>query len=113
MQSDTRTSQPAVANNSAKANPLKTEHTPNMRLQLLQQDIRRNFEDNVRNEENGQRGIIFRAVNDIQILLEPENRRITDIHPTRAPQLAFIKPERTVHNMKPNRNGIIPIQKRQ
>lgn len=52
-----------------------------MRLQFLEQDIGRNLKNDIRDEENRQCRIIFGPMDNIQILLEPENRRITDIHP--------------------------------
>lgn len=44
------------------------ERTPNMRLEFLQQDIGRNLEDDIRDEENGQGGVIFGPLFDIQVL---------------------------------------------
>lgn len=39
-----------------------------MRLEFLQQDIGRNLEDDIRDEENGQGGVIFGPLFDIQVL---------------------------------------------
>lgn len=50
-----------------------------MRFQFLEQEIGRNLENNIRNEEDGQRGIVFGPMQDTQVFLESENRRITDI----------------------------------
>jgi len=50
-----------------------------VRLQFLEQEIGRNLEDDIRNEENGQCGVVFSPMQDTQIFLESKNRRITDI----------------------------------
>ena len=43
--------------------------TPKMRLQLLHQNVRRDFENNVGNKKDRQRGVVFRARLDIQVFL--------------------------------------------
>lgn len=50
-----------------------------MRLHLLQQDIGRDLADNIRNEENCQRGIILRSFYDIQVFLEAQEGGIADV----------------------------------
>lgn len=55
--------------------------TPDMRFQFLQQDVRRNFADDIGNEENRQGGIIFGSRGDVQVGLEIEQCCITDIDP--------------------------------
>lgn len=42
-------------------------HTPNMGPQFLEQDVGRDFEDNVGNEENSQGRIVFCSFRDSQI----------------------------------------------
>ena len=60
-----------------------------MRLEFLEQDIGRNLEDDIRDEENSQRGIIFGSLFDIQVLFQPHNGGITDIDSANQPnQLA-------------------------
>lgn len=54
-----------------------------MRLQLLEQDVGRNFEENIRHEENRQCGVIFRSRRQAQFGLEAENGGITDINTMR------------------------------
>jgi ribosomal protein L18 len=51
-----------------------------MRLELLKQHIRRNLENNIWNEKNRERTVVFRSLGDVQILLETENSGITDIN---------------------------------
>jgi ribosomal protein L18 len=51
-----------------------------MRLELLKQHIRRNLENNIWNEKNRERAVVFRSLGDVQILLETENSGITDIN---------------------------------
>lgn len=58
--------------------------TPHMWLELLEQHIRRNLEQNVRHEEDGERGIVLRAVHNVQVLLEPQDGSITDVDSVRA-----------------------------
>lgn len=53
--------------------------TPDMGLELLQHHIRRDFEDDVRHEENCERGVISRSFDNIQIFLESENSGIRNI----------------------------------
>lgn len=59
------------------------QRTPNMGLQLLEQNVRRNFEKNIRHEENRQCGIIFRSGRQAQLGLESKNGGITDINTIR------------------------------
>lgn len=76
-----------------------------MRLQFLQQNIGRDLrkpvnagvpdrsmshrdyvsylEDDVRDKEDCQRRVIFRSINDVEILLEVEEGGITDVDPVR------------------------------
>lgn len=56
-----------------------------MRLEFLQQDIGRNLKDDIRDEEDGQRGVIFGALFDIQVLFQPHNGGITDIDSANRP----------------------------
>jgi hypothetical protein len=51
-----------------------------MRLQFLQEDIGRNLEDNIRHKENGQCSVVFSSCLNVQVLLQPQNRRITDVN---------------------------------
>lgn len=57
--------------------------TPDMGLQLLEQNVGWNFKDNIRHEENRQRGVVFRAIDDVQILLKSENCSIANIDSAR------------------------------
>lgn len=41
------------------------------------------LEDDVRDEENCQRRVIFRSINDVEILLEVEEGGIADVDPAR------------------------------
>lgn len=50
-----------------------------MRLHLFQQDIGRDLEDDVRNEEDRQRNIILHSFFDIQVFLEAEEDGIADV----------------------------------
>lgn len=50
-----------------------------MRLQSLQEDIRRDLADNVRHEEDSQGGVVFGAFFDVQVGFESKNSRVTDI----------------------------------
>lgn len=59
------------------------QRTPNMGLQLLEQNVRRNFEKNIRHEENRQRGVIFRSGRETQLRLESKNSGITDVNTMR------------------------------
>jgi len=74
MHSDTVSNKPGYT-----AKGQLQERTPNMRLQFLEQEIGRNLEDDIGNEENGQCGIVFGPVQNTQVFLESENRRVTDI----------------------------------
>ena len=56
-----------------------------MRLEFLEQDIGRNLKDDIRDEENGQRGVIFGPLFDIQVLFQPHDGRITDIDSANRP----------------------------
>lgn len=51
-----------------------------MRLHLLQQNVRRNLEDNIRHEEDSERDIILHSLLDIQVFLETQERGITNIN---------------------------------
>jgi hypothetical protein len=51
-----------------------------MGLELLEQDIRRNFEKNIRHEENRQCSVVFRSGCQAQLRLESENGGITDVN---------------------------------
>lgn len=57
----------------------RLSHTPNVRLQFLQEDIRRNFAKDVRHEEDRQGGVVFGTCDDVQVGLESKNSRVTDI----------------------------------
>lgn len=54
-----------------------------MRLKLLEQNIRRDFANNIWHEKNSQGGIILVASLNIQFLLQSQNRRVTNIHTIR------------------------------
>ena len=56
-----------------------------MRLKFLEQDIGRNLEDDIRDEENSQGGVIFGPLFDVQIFFQPHNRGITDIDSANRP----------------------------
>lgn len=60
-----------------------SKHTPDMRLELLKQNIRWNLEQNVRHKEDGQRGIVFRAMHNVQVFLESQDSRVTDVDSAR------------------------------
>lgn len=51
-----------------------------MGLEFLEEYVGRNLEDNIRDEKDRERGIIFRPFNNIQIFLESKNGGIGDIH---------------------------------
>lgn len=82
-QEEPRGEQAAVALHQALADrdEAEEEHAarqPDVRLELLQQDVGRDFKGDVGDEEDGQRGVVlgrFQA----QILLQPEDRGIGDV----------------------------------
>lgn len=50
-----------------------------MWFQLLEQDIGRDLAKNIRNEEDRQRGVVVCAILEVQIFLQSQDGRITDI----------------------------------
>ena len=55
--------------------------TPNMRLESFEKYIGRNFEDNIRNEEDGQRDTqLVRLWIHSQVLRKPKYSSIADVH---------------------------------
>jgi hypothetical protein len=80
-----------------------------MGLQLLEQNIRRDFEKNIRHEENRQRGIIFRSGRQAQLRLESKDGGITDINTIRTEKSQGLAAR--VSNPRIKRASIIPVQK--
>lgn len=54
-----------------------------MGLELLEQDIGRDFEDNVWDEKDRQCGIVFHASRDTKIILKAQKSRVTDVDTVR------------------------------
>jgi hypothetical protein len=79
-----------------------------MGLELLEQDIRRDFEKNVRHEENRQRSVIFRSGGQAQLRLESKNSGITDVN-TMPQESSRVSACVTKHGMKSAIS--IPVQK--
>lgn len=61
-----------------------------MGSQILKQDIGRNFENDIWNEEYGQCSIVFRPVNYIQVFLQAEDCCVTDVHAVRKGQRKIV-----------------------
>lgn len=69
----------AFRSQTTKAKTTESKRTPNMRLELLEQNIRRNLTQDIRHEEDRQCRVVLGALHDIQVGLEPQNGRITDV----------------------------------
>jgi hypothetical protein len=56
------------------------KHTPDMGAELLEQDVRRDFANNVRHEKDRQRSVVLVASLNVQFLLQSQNSSVTDVH---------------------------------
>lgn len=52
-----------------------------MRLEFLQKDVRRNFKNDVRYEEDRQGNIVLHASSNVEVRGEAQSSRITDVDP--------------------------------
>jgi hypothetical protein len=51
-----------------------------MRAELLEQDVRRDFANNIRHEKNRQRDVVLVASRNVQFSLQSQNCRVTNVH---------------------------------
>lgn len=54
-----------------------------MRLKFLQKDVRRNFENDIWDEENRQCSVVLGASRNAEVIFEAKNSCITDVHTAR------------------------------
>lgn len=66
------------------------ERTEGMRLHFLHHDVRWDLEDNVRDEEDGERDVVPVAVQ-VQVFAQREKVSISDVHTTASVSLDLLK----------------------
>lgn len=83
-QKEPRRQKAGIARNKAlehshESKPKHANRQPNARLELLENYVRRDFEQDIGHEEDDERGVVFVAVDDAEFFGEPEDVSVRNV----------------------------------